>query len=111
MTTTYTIADFRSDDVQSGLSARDAAAELLGHDGAEWEIRDEREAGFALWHRKPNAGRPWTKTMIYSVAENREKAESEIFEKVIMSGHWDRDDMFVGTDEQYRQMLAGQETE
>ncbi|MDZ4382788.1 MAG: hypothetical protein U0942_15765 [Parvibaculum sp.] len=106
MNITYTIADFRSDDVSAGLSARDAAIDLLGHDGAEWEIRDNGETGFDLWHRKPNAGKPWTMTAIYSIEGDRDAAESEIFEKVIASGYWDRDDMFSGTDEQYQQMLA-----
>lgn len=108
---TYTIADFRSGDVKTGMSAREAAAELLGDDGGEWEIRDNGETGFDLWHRKPNAGKPWTLTVIYSIEEDRETAENEIFEKVIASGYWDRDDMFSGTDEQYRQMLADQENE
>lgn len=111
MNTTFTIADFRNEDVLSGLSAREAAAELLGHDGAEWEIRDNGETGFDLWHRKPNAGKPWTPTVIYSIEDDREAAENEIFEKVIASGYWDRDDMFSGTDDQYRQMLADRENE
>lgn len=111
MTITYTIANFCTNEVQSGLSARDVAAELLGHDGAEWEIRDNGETGFDLWHRKTNAGKPWTMTVIYSIEEEREAAEKEIFDKVIASGYWDRDDMFAGTDEQYRRMLAEQEGE
>lgn len=104
--TTYTIADFSSDDVRTGLSAREAATELLSDDGAEWEIRDDGDEGYSLWHRKPNAGKRWTKTVIYSVETDRSAAENEIFERVIGSGYWDRDDLFVGTDDQYRQMLA-----
>ena len=104
--TTYTIADFRSDNVRTGMSAREAATELLSDDGAEWEIRDEADAGFALWHRKPNAGKRWTKTVIYSVETDLAAAENEIFERVIASGYWDLDDLFVGTDDQYRQMMA-----
>lgn len=109
MTTTYTIADFRSEDVQTGLTARDCAAALLGHDGAEWEIRDEADAGFALWHRKPNAGKPWTKTAIYSIEDDRETAENQIFERAIASGFWDRDDMIVATDEDYLAAMAEDE--
>lgn len=103
--TTYTIADFRSDVVRTGMTARETASQLLGHDGAEWEIRDEADAGFALWHRKPNAGMRWTKTVIYSIEDDREAAENQIFERVIASGFCGRDDLFVGTDEAYQRMM------
>lgn len=106
----YTIENINSGEVQSGLSACDAASELLGHDGAEWEIRPDCEngaiVGFFLWHRKPNAGKPWTKTLIYSAAEQREEAENEIFELVIGCGFWDRDDIFCGTDDHHRKIKA-----
>lgn len=105
-TATYTIANFRRGDVQTGLSAREAAAALLGHDGAEWEIRDEADAGFALWHRQPNAGKPWTKTVIYSIEDDRETAENQIFERVIASGIWERGDMMVAADEDYIAAMA-----
>lgn len=113
MTTTFTIADFRADAVHSGLSASEAAHELLSHDGAEYDVRAAEDgAGFELWHRKPNAHRvAWVKTVIWSSATDREAAEADIFAKVIASGHWDRDDLFVGTDEAYAETLAEQDFE
>lgn len=112
MNTTYTIANFRNDNVQSGLSARNAADELLSHDGAEYEVRAEADGtGFTLWDRKPNAGKPWARTVIYSVEADRAAAETEIFTKVIQSGYWERDDMFCGTDDAYAEMLAEMDAE
>ena len=106
--TTYTIIN--SVEAQSGLSLEDAARELLLEDGAEYDIREAVDgAGFELWHRKPNANKPWTKTVIYSIEDDRDAAETDIFKKVIDSGYWEGDDLSCMTDERYAEMLAESE--
>ena len=108
--TTYTI--IHGTEIETGLSLEEAAQTLLQHDGADYEIRRAADGtGFELWHRKQVANKPWTKTVIYSTSDDEAAAEAEIFEEVIMCGHWDTDNLQSMTDETYRVMRADMEDE
>lgn len=101
--TSYTVLDYDGYVEATGLSVTAAADLVLSHDGAEYEIRasDDKFGGYDLWARKPNANRPWTKTVAFSLESVLEKAEAEIFEKVIYAG-WTSQS--VMTDESYAEM-------
>jgi hypothetical protein len=103
--TTYTVLDYNGYVEASGLLAADAADLILCHDGAEYEIRasGSKHGGYDLWSRKPNANRPWTQTVAFSLESDFAKAEAEIFEKVIYAG-WTN--QLVMTDDAYAVMEA-----
>lgn len=86
------------------LTAAEAAAEILTHDGREYDIRPEQDGGFTLWSRQEVANRGWTRTVIYSAADTMAEAEAEIFGRVIAAG-WDRHPDAM-TDADYDAMMA-----
>lgn len=104
--TSYTVLDNASGEVlATGLTATDAAAEVLTSDSQEFDIRTAEDGnGFELWTRQQVANKGWTKTVVYSVEDDRDAAEGEIFAKVI-AANWPRHPT-VMTDAQYAEMLA-----
>lgn len=84
--TSYTVIDNGSGEaIATGLNLRDAAAEVLTSDSREYDIREDEDGGFALWSRQQVANKGWTRTVVYSIETDREKAEAEIFGKVIVA--------------------------
>lgn len=105
MSATYTLLDTTGRAIAHGLSASDAAAEILTSDGREYDIRADDTGGYVLWTRHQVAGLPWTPTIFYSAAENIEEAEADIYAAVVVA------ERFCGhpeavTDDQYIEMLT-----
>lgn len=103
--TTYTILSGEGEMIETGLSLRDAAHEVLTSDSREYEVREDKDGGFTLWSRQQVANRPWAATRFFSIKTDRAEAEAEIFAEVVSS------ERFAGhceaiTDEQYAEMLA-----
>jgi hypothetical protein len=155
--TTYTVINENSGEaIATGLTAAEAAFEVLTDDSREYDIREnwlsgkkefdnradaeaccanlvaeamaesdeedrEDEAqrvrkfhgptfeGYCLWSRHRVANRGWTRTVVYSLEDDRAAAEAEIFDKVI-NADW-RHHPTVMTDQQYAEMLAEQAAE
>lgn len=103
---TYTVIDNVSGEaIATGLSAADAAAEVLTSDGREFDIRLADDGnGFELWTRQQVANKGWTRTVIYSIEADRSAAEADIFSQVI-AANWPRRPSVL-TDAQYKEMLA-----
>jgi len=92
-TTLYTILNASGSVQARGCTAAEAAQEVMGYDGHEFEIRaDEDGNGFELWtsqfSRNSTAYRGLVKSVIYSVKDDRAKAEAEIYTKVIHHADW-----------------------
>lgn len=106
MTTTYTVIDNVSGEaIATGLSAADAASEVLTSDGREFEIRLADDGnGFELWTRQQVANRGWTCTALYSIEADRSAAEADIFAQVIAANWPGRPSVL--TDAQYAEMRA-----
>lgn len=102
--TTYTVIE--PSYVERERTVEEVAHRLLTDDGAEYAVRPSQNGGFDLWIRKQVANKPWTKTVVFSLEDNADKAEAEIMEKVVASGHWETGSLSVVTDEQYEVMLA-----
>lgn len=79
----YAVLTPHGDAIGTDLTEREAAEAILNHDGQDYEIRSSDGGGFDLWSRQQVAGRGWHKTVIYSVETEAEKAEAEIFAKVL----------------------------
>lgn len=103
--TTYTVIDTVGDVIATGLTAAEAAAEVLTDDSREFDIRADDGNGFELWTRQQVANRGWTQTVVYSLEDDRTAAEAEIYAKVI-AADWPRHPT-VMTDQQYADMQAG----
>lgn len=107
--TTYTILSGEGEMIETGLSLRDAAHEVLTSDGREYEFRtgpdDDSGIVTVLWSRQQVANRPWAATRFFSIKTDRAEAEEEIFAEVVsgerFAGHCE-----AITDEQYAEMLA-----
>lgn len=104
--TAFTVIDSASGEViGTGLTAADAAAEVLTSDSQEFDIRAAEDGnGFELWTRQQVANKGWTRTVVYSIEAARDAAEAEIFAKVI-AADWPRHPTVL-TDAQYAEMLA-----
>ena len=104
--TTYTVIDNASGEaIATGLSAADAAHEVLTSDSQEYDICPAADGnGFELWTSRRVANKGWTRTVVYSIENDRDAAEAEIFAKVIVA-NWPRHPE-VMTDAQYAEMLA-----
>ena len=103
--TTYTVIDTNGEAIATGLTAADAAAEVLTDDGRQFDIRAAEDGnGFELWTRQQVANKGWTQTVVYSVEDDRAAAEAEIFANVI-AADWPRHPT-VMTDQQYAEMQA-----
>ena len=114
--TTYTLFD--GDNSTTGLSAVDAAQELLSHDGNEYEVRPDADhpGWYSLWisHFSRNStcgGQPLVRAAIpgaFVHANNAGDAWDKIALAVIESGAWDRDNIYVLTEQE---ICAGQRVE
>ena len=111
MTTTYTIVDTVTGEmIATGLTAKQAADEVLSYDSRSYELRPEEDGeGFALWSRQQVANRGWTRTRFFSLAGTEAEAWAEIAEEVVAThdayapgSHGPE----VMTDQQYARMLA-----
>lgn len=103
--TTYTVLDNGSGEaIATGLTAAEAAHEILTSDSQEYDIREDEDGGFTLWARQQVANKGWTRTVIFSVKDDRAEAEAEIFGQVIVAD-WPRHPTAM-TDEAYRAMMA-----
>lgn len=81
---TYVVLTANGDLIDTNLNAAEAAQAILNYDGQDFDIRANTGGqGFDLWSRQQVAGRGWHKTVIYSVETEAEKAEAEIFAKVL----------------------------
>lgn len=92
--------------VESGLSERDVAYFLLTCDGREVEVRGEagnenRRGDWTMWSRQPIANVGWQPLSLWSSAENRDDALSEILADVFKSAGDQFSDFTIITDEQY----------
>jgi len=92
-------------------SAIDAADLLLSYDGYEHEIRAEPDGGHWLWtsvfsRNSTCGGLPLTRSVIYSVEDDLDRACLDIALKVLRSGHWESDSIMAWTDAGYDAMLA-----
>ena len=102
--TTYTILSGEGEMIETGLSLRDAADEVLTSGSREYGIRpDTHGPGFELWVRPHVANRPWAVTQFFSIEIDREAAELAIFEKVVTSGRFPGHNEAI-TDEEYADM-------
>lgn len=105
--TLYTVFDPNDSSVVygRGLSSVEAMQQILWHDGGKFEIREsqfQNEPCFDLWCKSLYGG--WTKTVVFSLAENFEAAEIEIARDVIDAG-WNGHPEAM-TDEQFDEMMA-----
>jgi hypothetical protein len=103
--TTYTILSGEGEMIDTGLSLRDAAHEVLTSDSRSYEVREDKDGGFTLWNRQQVANRGWEATRFFSIKTDRTEAEDEIFAAVVTS------ERFAGhceaiADEQYAEMVA-----
>ena len=80
---TYKVIDYNGDVIARGLSAAEAANEILSTDSREWEIRRMEGGGWQIWSRQQVANRPWAATVVTSFAGTLEKAQQQMFEEVI----------------------------
>ena len=85
----YTVLNSQGSVIARHLSATDAMAEILLHDGHDYDIRraDDGE-GFELWitrysRNSPAGGGEMVKSLIYSLNSNETMARDEIARKVI----------------------------
>lgn len=102
----YTIISRNGSVLGSGLSALAAAQTVLGYDGHSYEIRQEPDGGYTLWHSARGGGGnlPLTHTRIWSTSQSRELAEADIYRKVCEHAEW-FNGLSVVTDEQYARIL------
>lgn len=108
--TTYTVTDQNSGDViDSGLSVIEAMDAILTDDGHEYEVRPAADGhGFELWtslhSRNSTLGGRLIKSVVFSLADDREQATHEIAESVI-SRQWPRKPVAM-TDEAHDTMMV-----
>ena len=106
----YTVLNSQGSVIARHLSATDAMAEILLHDGHEYEIRTAEDGeGFELWisrhsRNSPAGGGALVKSVIYSLETDEAKATAEIAQKVIDAG-WERHPTAL-TDSTYDEMIA-----
>ena len=105
--TTYTVISGSGVVKAEGLSANDAAREILTHDGHNYEIRPDADGGFWLWHTQRGGGGnvPMVRTLIYSAADTEDEAQDQIFAEVVKKSDW-FDHQDVMTDADYATMVA-----
>jgi len=84
----FTVVDIDGEPIARHLTVAEAAHIILTDDGRDYEIR-RYELGCVLWTRQQVANRPWTKTVVFSLADTLAEAEAEIFADVI-SANWPR---------------------
>jgi hypothetical protein len=68
------------------LSLDEVAHEILTQDGCEYEIRPT-ELGHDLYYRQQVANIKWTRSSIYSIEDDLDKATKDIFLKAL-NNHW-----------------------
>ena len=100
----FTVINTDGEPIARHLTAAEAAHIILTDDGREYEIRPTDDGGFVLWSRQQVANRPWEETVIFTVADTLEEAETEIFAAVI-SASWPRHPEAM-TDEQFDEIAA-----
>jgi hypothetical protein len=92
---TYTI--YEDGKYRIGLSAEDAAHELLTYDGYEYQIRPAEDGeGWELWISSASRNSTaWKgingKSVIFNLEDDEAKARQEIFERVIWTGMWNNE--------------------
>jgi len=110
METKYTVINNGSGEaIETGCTVAEAAGIILTDDGADWEIREaeyKSEPIFELWTRKQVANRPWSKTVLFSLATDRDTAEAEIFQDVV-AANWPRHP-YAMTDAAYAEIAAAE---
>ena len=92
-------------------SPESAADLLLSHDGYEHEIRHDEDGGHWLFtsdfsRNSTCGGKSLTRSVIYSVEDDLDRASLDIALKVLRSGHWESDSITVWLDAEYDAMLA-----
>jgi hypothetical protein len=108
--TTFTIYSPEHGYSTSGLSAVDAARELLFADNNDFEIRAAENGGFELWisrfSRSSACFDGLIRSAIFSAKETEAAATEEISLRVINSGIFRTANIDVMTDENYSKMMA-----
>lgn len=111
--TTFTIYSGSTGNSTSGLTAIEAARELLGYDGHEFEIRRADGGGHELWvsmfSRNSACFSGLTRSVIFSIKDDPDGAEEDISQRVIKSGFWENGNISVMTDEAFSAMQEDQE--
>lgn len=106
--TAFTIYSGSTGNATSGLTAIEAARELLGYDGHEFEIRRAKGGGHELWvskfSRNSACFNGLTRSVIFSISDDPDGAEEDISQRVIKSGFWESDNISVMTDEAFSAM-------
>jgi hypothetical protein len=105
--TTYTVVDYNGAVIARGLTAAEAADEILSDDGREWEVRPMEGGGWRIWRRQQN--RPWTATLVMSSADTKAEAEAEMFAEVC-AARWPHHPEAM-TDARYAAMIADLEAD
>jgi len=96
MDTSYNVYDRDGNALITDASLHDAATTILTHDDYGYEIRKDDGGGWTLWvtlasRSAPYGGKLMVRSWFWSLEEDREAAEREIFGKVIR-----RSDAFSG---------------
>ena len=100
---TYTVVDPVGTPLARGISARDAAAEILSYDGAHYDVRPEDDGdGYVLFVGR--RGFPLARTRYFSLAADRDLGEAEIFAEVVASTDFGAEAL---TDEAFDRAAAG----
>ena len=92
MTATYTVIDYNGQEIAIGVTAEQAADEIMTADSREWQLRkDAKFGGWAAWSRQEVANRPWGETVFYSASPKEADALADISQQIIsaerMCGH------------------------
>jgi hypothetical protein len=102
---TYTVLRGDGEVIARGLSASDAATEIMTYDGCEIELRRDEDGGYTLWSRQQVANRPWATTRFWSWNTDEDAAWEEIAGKVLAT-EWPSNYPDAMTDQQYDEMVA-----
>jgi hypothetical protein len=98
--TLYTVTHHGNNgEITTGLTAREAAAMVIGNDRRAWEIRCEADSEGLIdgraWIQEQATG-TWRKTVYFAVScESEAEAEAEVIAKIIADEH---DNFRVETD-------------
>ena len=82
--TLYTVARSDGEQREYNLTLTQAARMILHHDGGDFAIRPRADGeGYDLWSRQQVANIQWARTSFFSLEDDREAAEADIFQRVV----------------------------
>lgn len=111
----YTVIDRNGTVIGESLTAVEAMHEILTDDGHEYEIRPEEDGeGHRLWtstySRNGTAWNGISKSVVFSLEGDAERAEQEIAERVI-AADWPRKPSAITDEQQAELVLAADKDE